>query len=635
VNGWEWGTIVADPLDPNTVYSSGFGIDKISYPSEQWIDVSPNIDPAARLRTTISQPIVFAPWNQHMMLTGFQRLMSSTDGGVTWSALSPDLTIPKSLAGAPVPAPGAPAGPPNPATNGAIESISASTVASGLIWVGTNNGNIRVTRDGGTKWDDATIPGLAFPTRAQVLTIESSHFDPATAYAAVDLHTVGDYTPYLFRTRDYGQTWTKIVDGLPTNQVSGSFVRVVRNDRLKQGLLFAGTESGMYVSFDDGDHWQSLMQNLPNTSFRDIALKDDEIVVATYGRGFWALDDYSTLRQVTPATSREAAHLFKPGDAVRLRRNTGQDTPFPPEVPHAQNPLDGVIIDYWLAKTPAKEITLDVIDASGATVRHMSSAVTAPVPEAARPPEPNFWIAPPFSLPARAGTNRTHWDLRYDPPPTPNHTFEINANPGLTPPSPLGPLVVPGVYTLKLSVDGKSYTQTVNVRADPRSPASAAALQSQHDLQMKIVDGIRQSYEGWRLAGDLRSALLASVPSGAAQQMADLATAATAYSARLDTVGGLDTTRARGRGAQSSAPNFRAINRSLVGLLNAQETGDMAPTPSMLAAYAKTCNDLATTINAWQSLASTNLTELNAILTRRKIKMLAAPASALRPPSCT
>ena len=631
VNGWEWGTIVADPLDPNTVYASGSGIDKISYPSEQWIDVSPHNDPNGTWRTTISQPIVFEPWNQQMMLTGFQTLMSSTDGGVHWTAMSPDLTALPNAA-PPTPTPNAP--PTTPAT-GAIESISASGIARGTIWVGTSNGRIKVTRDEGKTWEDATIPGLPFPTRANVLTIEASHFDPATAYAVIDFHTIGDYAPYIFRTRDFGKTWTKIINGLPINQASGSFARVIRGDSKKAGLLFAGTESGMYVSFDDGDHWQSLMQNLPTTSFRDIALKDDEIVVATYGRGFWALDDYSMLRQLTPAMVSEPAHLFKPGDAVRLRRNVGQDTPFPPEVPHAQNPLDGVIIDYWLAKTPAKEITLDVLDASGAIVRHMSSSPATPVREAARPPEPNFWIAPAFSLPALAGTNRTHWDLRYDDPPAMVHTFEINANPGMTPPSPQGPLAIPGVYTLKLTVDGKSYTQTVTVRGDPRSPASPAALVAQHDFQMKIADGIRQSYEGWRLAGALRSALQAAIPSGAAQ-IAELSSAATLLSAQLDTVGGLDTARARPRGTQPrGTPSFRALNSALVGQLNLQETGDIAPTPAMIAGYTKTCTDLAAAITTWQRLASTNLAEFNTALTRAKRKAIAAPTTVLRPPNCS
>jgi hypothetical protein len=256
----------------------------------------------------------------------------------------------------------------------------------------------------------------------------------------------------------------------------------------------------------------------------------------------------------------------------------------------------------------------------------MSSAPTTAVREAARPPEPNFWIAPPFSLPARAGSNRTNWDLRYDDPPTPVHTFEINANPGMTPPSPEGPLAIPGVYTLKLTVDGKSYMQTVTVRGDPRSPATPAALVSQHDLQMKIADGIRQSYAGWQLAGALRSALQAALPTGAAQ-IADLTTAAALFSARLDTVGGLDTARARSRGTQPRAPSFRAINSALVGQLNLQETGDIAPTPAMIAGYTKTCTDLAAAITTWQRLASTNLGELNAALTRGGRKPIAVPTS--------
>jgi photosystem II stability/assembly factor-like uncharacterized protein len=636
VNGWEWGTIVADPLDPNTVYASGSGIVKISYPSEQWINVSPAVDPAARLRTTSSQPIVFLPWDNHTMITGFQSLMATSDGGIHWTSLSPDLTARPANPAAPAPATPAPAGAGFP-PSGAIESLSASTVAAGTIWVGTGNGLIKVTRDGGKSWDDATIPGLPNPTRAEVLAVEASHFDPAMAYAAISLMRVGDYTPYLFRTRDFGRSWTKIVNGLATNQPSGSFVRVVRNDTKKAGLLFAGTESGMYVSFDDGDNWQPLMLNLPNTSYRDIALKDDEIVVATYGRGLWALDDYSMLRQLTPTLARQPAHLFRPGDAVRVRRNVGADTPFPPEVPHAQNPLDGVIVDYWLARAPTHDVTLDVLDASGATVRHMSSAPGIPVDEAARPPEPNFWIAPPFSLPAHAGSNRTHWDLRYDPPPALVHSFEINANPGLTPPSPEGPLAPPGVYTLKLTVDGHSYTQTVTVVQDMRSPATAAAVLAQHELQLRIADGIRQSYEGYKIAGALKGALHEAMPTAAQPDLADLTTLATALSAQLDTVGGLDTARVRGRffGQQPRSPNFRAINSTLVSQLNEQDLGDMAPTPSMLAAYARSCTDLATLVSTWEHLASKDLAAFNTALTGHRRKKAAVPVSTLRAPNCS
>src|SRR5207245_1246930 len=284
--------------------------------------------------------------------------------------------------------------------------------------------------------------------RGDILAIDASHFDPAAAYAAVDFHVTGDYKPSFFRTRDYGTTWTAIVHGLPTDQPSGSFARVIREDTKQAGLLFAGTESGMYVSFDDGDDWQSLQLNLPTTSYRDLVIHGNDLVVGTYGRGIWVLDDYSPLRQITPATMREPVHLFAPGDAKRVRRNVGADTPFPPEVPHALNPPDGAIIYYYLAAPPVGEIALDVLDAGGAVVRHLSGAPVEPVKEAAQPPEPNFWIATPRPLPTAAGTNRVNWDLRAEAPLALAHTFEINANPGLTPPSPEGPLVTPGVSTL-------------------------------------------------------------------------------------------------------------------------------------------------------------------------------------------
>ena len=203
--------------------------------------------------------------------------------------------------------------------------------------------------------------------------IDASHTDAGGAYVAVDLSRAGDYTPYLYRTHDFGKTWTRITNGLPVNEPSGSFARVIRADPVRAGLLVAGTESGMYVSFDDGDNWQSLQLNLPNTSYRDIAFAGNDLVVGTYGRGIWILDDYAVLRQMTPAVAAEPVHLFKPDPTVRTRRNTNFDTPFPPEVPHALNPPDGVIIYYSLDAKPSGEITLDVLDSAGTTLRHLSS----------------------------------------------------------------------------------------------------------------------------------------------------------------------------------------------------------------------------------------------------------------------
>ncbi|HTI65558.1 MAG TPA: hypothetical protein VL524_18675 [Gemmatimonadaceae bacterium] len=629
VPGWEWGTILPDPLDPNTVYASGSGIVKISYPSEQWINVSPAADPSRHLRSTSDAPMRFAPWNKKMLIAGFQSVWSTVDAGAHWTQMSPDLTLRSDMPAAPAGRGGAPGG------NAAIQSMALSAVSPGLIWVGTNNGLIKVTRDAGKTWSDASIPGIPHIERAEVFSLEASNFDPAEAYGVLELFRIGDYTPYVYRTRDYGKTWTRIANGLPENEPSGSFARFVRSDTQRRGLLFAGTEGGAFVSFDDGDHWQTLQQNLPNTSVRDAVIKDNDLVVSTYGRGFWSLDDISMLRQLAASVASEPAHLFKPGEAVRVRRNVGADTPFPPEVPHALNPPEGAIIDYWLARAPSADITLDVLDASGAVVRHLTSAPGTPVAEAARPPEPNFWIAPPFSLPKNDGENRTHWDLRYESPSSFSHQFEINANPGLTPPSPLGALVLPGTYTLKLTVDGKTYSQTMSVKNDPRSPATLEALRAQHALQMKLMQGIEASYQGHRLAQALRDALRGAVPSDAATALGDVSARASALAAQLDTVAGLDAARARGRGFGAPVvPSFTGVNGAFVQQLNAQEQADMAPTAAALAAYAATCQDLAKVAAAWQRLSTTELVAINKGLESHGRPAVAVPAGAMRAPLC-
>ncbi|PYR74935.1 MAG: hypothetical protein DMF86_16860, partial [Acidobacteria bacterium] len=503
IAGYEFGSVAVDPLNPNVIYAGGpsAGIVKITSPSGQWINVSPNVDAALGLRKVTNQPILFSPSNPHELLAGFQYVMSTTDGGAHWKKLSPDLGYPK---GATPPPPGqtpvggrggAPGGPPA----GSIESMSLSTLNPRTIWVGTNNGLIELTRDHGATWDDVTIPNLPNPARADVSAIDASHQDPAAAYAAIDYHTTGDYKPYFYRTHDYGRTWTPIVNGLPADQPSGSFARVIRADTKKGGLLFAGTESSVYVSFDDGDNWQSLMLNLPNTSYRDMTIHDNDLVVGTYGRGLWILDDFSPLRELTSSTASEPVHLFKPGDAVRVRRNVNGDTPFPPEVPHAANPPLGAILYYYLRSKPAGDVTFDVLDASGNVVRHLSSAPIPPLPDPP-PAVPDYWLEKPRPMPVEAGLNRINWNIRYDNPPAFTHNYAqvMGAVAGDTPASPEGPLALPGVYTLKLTVDGRTYTQTLTVKNDPRSPASAADLRAQHELQMKLSEGAAEAWDGYK-----------------------------------------------------------------------------------------------------------------------------------------
>ncbi len=634
VGGWEWGTIVADPVNPNLVYASGAGILRISYPSEQISNVSPGVDPDLRLRATSSNPIMFAPWNPKELLAGFQYLMATTDGGLHWTKLSPDLGYPKGQSPPPDTATRAP-GTPAP---GIIETFSPSTVVKGLIWVGTNNGLIKLTRDEGKIWDDVTISGLPEPARAFVAMIDASHHDPAEAYVAIDYHNIADYSPWLFRTRDYGKTWTKIVNGLPADLPGGSFTRVIRADPKQAGLLYAGTESSMYVSFDDGDNWQSLGLNLPSTSYRDIAFKDNDLVVATYGRGLWVLDDILPLRQMTATLAGEPVHLFLPGDAVRIRRNVNQDTPFPPEVPHALNPPDGAIIYYSLSARPTGPITLEILDGTGRVVRHLSSAPVQPVEEAARPPHPGFWLETAASLPVAVGLNRVNWNIRYDDPPVFSHSYEINANPGLTPASPEGPLAAPGGYTVRLTVDGKAYTQPLTVKNDPRSPATPAEVRAQAALAVRVYDGTRAAFDGYQQVNTLRLAVMALNAPGAP---AEVATAATAFQARLNEVGGVATGRGRfggggfgGAGGPAPPPSFFRVNGRLSGQLGTLDPGDMAPSESLLKAVAGACADLRTAQANWRTLQEKDLPAFNAVLERNSLKPLAVPTPSLQAPGC-
>ena len=639
--GYEFGSIVADPVNPKIVYSGGpaAGIVKITYPSGQWINISPNLDATAGLRKVGNQPLLWSATNPHELLAGFQFLMSTTDGGMHWRKLSPDLGYPKGVT-PPPPATGGRGGRGGGASGtpagGSIESIASSSAAPGVIWVGTNNGLIKLTRNHGVTWDDVTIPDLPNPTRGDVEAIDASHQDPATAYVAIDYHGIGDYMPYFFRTHDYGKTWTKIVNGMRTDQPSGSFSRVIRADTKKAGLLFAGTESSVYVSFDDGDSWQSLMLNLPNTSYRDMVIKDNDLVVGTYGRSFWVLDDFSPLRQITPATATEPAHLFKPGDAIRVRRNVGGDTPFPPEVPHAENPPLGAIIYYHLSHEPAGQIMLDIIDAAGKPVRHLSSA---PIPARTEPPPsvPDFWLEQLRPLPVGVGLNRVNWNLRYDSPPTFSHNYEINANPGETPASPEGPLALPGVYTAKLTVDGRSYTQTFSVRNDPRSPATAADLVAQHAVQISLYGSAQKAWVGYQQVAAMRAAV-AEISHG--NPPADVASAARTFDSTLARVGGAGGGgrggggRGRGGAGPAAPPNFAAIIGTMNRQLGTLDAGDMAPSEVVRTTFVAACTELKTALTNWQAISTGDLAAFNAVLAKNNIKAVAAAGAAPAVPAC-
>jgi photosystem II stability/assembly factor-like uncharacterized protein len=635
--GYENGSIVTDPLNNNIVYSLGStaGIVKITYPSGQWINVSPNVDTSLGLRRFGDQPMQFNQSNPHELFVGFQYLMNTFDGGVTWHEISPDLGVPKGMT---PPARGAPPLAGGGGAAGTIESISSSSLSPSLIWAGTSNGLIHVTRNHGATWEDVSIPEV----RGAISAIDASHLDPATAYVA--LRVPGSFAPDFYRTHDYGRTWTKIINGMRTDQPSGSFARVIRADTKKAGLLFAGTESSMYVSFDDGDNWQSLMLNLPNTSYRDIVVKDNDLVVGTYGRSIWILDDMSALRQMAPGIASEPVHLFKPGDAVRVRRNINAGTPFPPEVPHGINPPMGVAIDYYIGKPPTGPMTLEILDARGSVVRHMSS-LPVPAPTDELPVVPDWWIDLPKPLPTGAGSHRITWDLRYDDPPAFLHYIAhvTGATPGETPYSPNGPLALPGVYTLKLTADGRSYTQTVTVKNDPRSPATAAGLQAQHNLQMGLYAANQEAWDGFQQVAAMRDAVAAlrkDHPSAAVDSVV------AAFDAKLAAVGGT-VSATGGRGGRGSGPppvpNFAALSgyeteesmvlTSLNGQLKTLDFGDMAPNPAKYHAWAMACQDLKRAVATWQAINTRDVPELNALLTRNNLKPIAA-VPPLATPAC-
>ena len=470
----EWGYVAPDPLAPDVVY--GGKLTRFCHSTGDAQDVSP-APVRGKYRFLRTAPVLFSPADPHILFYAGNVLFKTVNGGRTWDVVSPDLSreapdVPESVGVYRTPEMA------KQRRRGVIYTVAPGKKDVNVIWAGTDDGLVHRTSDGGKTWVNVTPPGLT--AWSKVSLIDASPFDDLTAYAAINRFRLDDQRPHVYRTHDGGKTWKEIVKGLP-----GDPVNAVREDPVRKGLLFAGTERIVHVSFDDGENWQPLRLNMPATSIRDLVVHGDDLVAGTHGRGFWILDDVTPLRQADAKTASLAPFLYAPQAAIRVRRSRYPDTPLPPEEPAGQNPPDGAILDYVLAVKPAAPVTLEILDEKGALVRRFASD---------DPPEPlvdplvvaPYWVRPPRALPATPGMHRFVWDLRFPPPRTRHYEYPISATPGDTPREPLGPFVLPGTYIMKLTVDGRAFTRPLTVKLDPRLKISPADLATQLALLKRL-----------------------------------------------------------------------------------------------------------------------------------------------------
>jgi photosystem II stability/assembly factor-like uncharacterized protein len=591
----ESGYMAPDPKDPNIIYLSGsYGsVDRFDKRTSFSQDITPW--PALAFGSEINQRkyrdpwtpvLVFSPADSTSLYLGTQYVMKTADGGLHWETISPDLT------GAPPSKEKKAEEPPTTANAkqlgyGVVFTIAPSPLNKNLIWAGSDTGLIHLTRDGGKSWKNVTPQGLS--DWSKISLIEASHFDPAVAYAAVDRSRLDDQTPYVYRTRDYGASWQLITNGI----ASSAFLRAVREDLHTKSLLFAGTEFGVYVSFDEGDHWQSLQLNLPVTSVRDLTIHGDDLVVATHGRSFWILDNITPLRQAIDAERANASWLYRPAAVVRIDNDSFPGTPLPPEEPTAENPPNGAMLDYFL-KSEANKVTLEVFDAQKKLVRKFSSGEKLP---ARRPPVPiaDRWFPKPVALEKTPGMHRFVWNLAWSSSGGPAGDEESEFR------NPAGPKAVPGNYAVRLTVDGQVLEQQLQLVMDPRSAATPQMLQQQLQLSQKMYGETLDARRTLAEIGSLQKQLTDAQERLTPQQAELKAAIDGAQQAIRDILLG-------------KKPKLAGLQDSYSGLASALrvvESGDRTVPSQAIALYEESSEHIKERIADWTAFKRTGLPQLN------------------------
>jgi photosystem II stability/assembly factor-like uncharacterized protein len=657
VNIQEYGEAAPDPKNPDLVYGSArTNVSLYDRRTGQTRSVGPDLTPAAgagggiappvtavigqttqtgtrtvvppegAYRNVRTMPLEWSPIDPNLLFYAQNVVFKTIDGGNSWTRISGDLTrqaweVPANA--------GKYAATVKPGPLGTITALSPSSKSVGVLWAGTDDGNIQVTMNGGTAWTNVTPPQIKPWTR--IFNIEAGHFDALTAYAAANTMRIDDWNPHFWRTHDGGRTWTEINTGIAPGWVSNS----IREDSKQKGLLYAATDTQVWVSFDDGDHWRSLRLDMPAISVRDLELKDDpsclcaDLVAGTHGRGYWILDDVTPLREaakILTAASANTPYLVRPAPAVRVRFAMNDPTPWPPELPAGENPPPGAILDYYVPAGVSGPLTIDILDAAGGLVRTLSSAEPLRDPDPATDPAaynklcqqnpnaadcglPLYWPAPPIAVGTQPGMHRVSWDMKYQPLGEGGGRGGGGgggAVPHRTYPSVNAPWAPPGTYTVRLTVGGKSLTQPLTVHLDPRVRTPALSLATLNSLTKEMYTGARKAHD----AADAARALASALESAGGDAEA-LRQAVTEIAPPAPAGGGRGGGRG-GRGGGGTPATLDGVSTAMLAAAMAMQTAERAPTARDLAACAEARRQSTSVMARWTKISTVDLAALNA-----------------------